>query len=120
MNTPRAPAAVAPDYGSFPLDRERKCTAPMQALMACLKRENGVHSACKHLSRKYMECRAGNDLMTVITADNLDDHGMSAAEIARSKGAGAAYSRSKEKEGYIAGTGEVQALRSNPKAKASK
>ena len=111
--TAKAPRGTAPDYGSFPLDREQKCNTAMHALVACLRREKGVHAPCKHLSRKYMECRAGHDgLMTVITHDNLDDHGMSAEEIERSqaKGASIPYRRDKEKDGYVAGTGEVSAM----------
>ena len=111
----RTPRPIPPDYGSFPLDRERKCTEPMTALVECLKRNNNVHSECKHLTRAYMECRATNGLMTVITSDSLDQHGLSAAEIERAKGSAQPYSRSKEKEGFIAGTGEVAAMRGGPK-----
>ena len=83
----------------------------MQALLKCLAAEKGVHSECKHLSRVYMECRASNGLMTVITSESLDAHGMSPDEIARAKGQATPYNRDKTAKGFLAGSGEVEAVR---------
>ena len=107
----RQAPSVAPDYGSFPLDRRGACTALMQGLMACLKREGGVHANCKHLSREYLACRMAKQLMA---PEDLDGLGFHAADIAAAKDF-VPYTKKKEREGYIAGTGEVAAMRGGRK-----
>ena len=48
---------LPPDRGSFPLDHEGECKAVMTEYMRCMKDNKQDNGKCRHLSRRYLECR---------------------------------------------------------------
>ncbi|XP_024545746.1 cytochrome c oxidase assembly protein COX19 isoform X2 [Selaginella moellendorffii] len=48
---------VPPEKGVFPLDHFHECKPAMQEYMQCLKNNQMLADRCKHLSKKYLECR---------------------------------------------------------------
>ena len=59
MATPsaRGLTPAAPEKGVFPLDHFGECKSTMAAYTACLRDAGGATERCKHLSKKYLECR---------------------------------------------------------------
>lgn len=59
MATPssRGLTPTAPEKGVFPLDHFGECKAAMAAYTACLRDAAGATEKCKHLSKRYLECR---------------------------------------------------------------
>lgn len=49
--------------GSFPLDHDGHCKQQMVAYMRCLYSNKDDNSACRILSKEYLECRMENNLM---------------------------------------------------------
>jgi hypothetical protein len=66
-----SPITVKPPInGSFPFDREGKCTFFMEKYLECIKGEiqtpsdqNTTDEKCKDLMQKYLDCRKQNDLI---------------------------------------------------------
>ncbi|EFJ13059.1 hypothetical protein SELMODRAFT_49815, partial [Selaginella moellendorffii] len=54
---------VPPEKGVFPLDHFHECKPAMQEYMQCLKNNQMLADRCKHLSKKYLECRMERNLM---------------------------------------------------------
>lgn len=48
---------LPPERGSFPLDHYGDCKAAMKEYLQCLKANKNNNGACRHLSKKYLECR---------------------------------------------------------------
>jgi cytochrome c oxidase assembly protein subunit 19 len=53
----RLPPPRPPEKGSFPLDHDGECTAPMQLYLDCMKRAKNDNSVCREESKRYLECR---------------------------------------------------------------
>ncbi|KXS19434.1 hypothetical protein M427DRAFT_52875 [Gonapodya prolifera JEL478] len=56
-------APVAPDLGSFPLDRQGTCKDLMKQYMECLQKNGREGMACRAVTKAYLECRMENGLM---------------------------------------------------------
>lgn len=54
---------VPPDKGSFPLDHENACKAPMLQYMKCLQLHRDDSTVCREEAKKYLACRMDNNLM---------------------------------------------------------
>lgn len=57
MMSARAPPSLPPEKGSFPLDHYGDCVEESKAYLKCLKKKNYDNNKCKHVSKKYLECR---------------------------------------------------------------
>ncbi|PWN21769.1 hypothetical protein BCV69DRAFT_232567, partial [Microstroma glucosiphilum] len=68
-------SVTPPDRGSFPLDHEGECTSVMREYMTCLKQNKQDNGKCRHLSRRYLECRMEKGLMERDEMSNLGFHG---------------------------------------------
>ena len=65
MSTPsfRSAPSYAPEKGVFPLDHFAECKRASVEYLACLDKNGADASACEALSRAYLECRMGKELM---------------------------------------------------------
>ncbi|PAA62924.1 hypothetical protein BOX15_Mlig024893g1 [Macrostomum lignano] len=63
-----------PDKGSFPLDHYGECKAEMVEYMRCLKANNSDQAQCKHLSKRYFQCRMDKRLMLREDFEQLGFH----------------------------------------------
>ncbi|THV06051.1 hypothetical protein K435DRAFT_712052 [Dendrothele bispora CBS 962.96] len=52
-----------PDRGSFPLDHYAECKEQMTIYMNCLRENSSTSSACRDLSKQYLDCRMQKGLM---------------------------------------------------------
>lgn len=59
----RGVAPKPPEKGVFPLDHFGECKEVMQEYLGCLKQHGGESQPCRELSKKYLECRMGRNLM---------------------------------------------------------
>ncbi|KAJ1987980.1 Cytochrome c oxidase assembly protein cox19 [Dimargaris cristalligena] len=53
-----------PDRGSFPLDHDGECRKFMMEYLTCLKSSKGLSKPCRHLSKRYLQCRMETGLMS--------------------------------------------------------
>ncbi|WWD21622.1 hypothetical protein CI109_106108 [Kwoniella shandongensis] len=60
-----------PQRGSFPLDHDGECKAFMLAYLKCLKIHGSNNGECRLESKRYLECRMDNGLMTRDDMANL-------------------------------------------------
>ncbi|XP_010521914.1 PREDICTED: cytochrome c oxidase assembly protein COX19-like isoform X1 [Tarenaya hassleriana] len=54
---------VPPEKGIFPLDHLHECETEKKDYLGCLKSSGHKSERCRHLSRKYLECRMAKNLM---------------------------------------------------------
>ncbi|XP_072967408.1 uncharacterized protein [Typha angustifolia] len=59
----RGARPVPPEKGVFPLDHLHECDVEKKEYIACLKSSGFQSEKCKHLSKKYLECRMERNLM---------------------------------------------------------
>ncbi|KAJ3685227.1 hypothetical protein LUZ61_014391 [Rhynchospora tenuis] len=59
----RGARPVPPEKGIFPLDHLRECDQAKKEYVACLKTSGFKSEKCRHLSKKYLECRMERNLM---------------------------------------------------------
>ncbi|KAK7468669.1 Cytochrome c oxidase assembly protein cox19 [Stygiomarasmius scandens] len=52
-----------PDRGSFPLDHYAECKNQMMVYMNCLRENSNTSTACRDLSKQYLDCRMQKGLM---------------------------------------------------------
>ncbi|WWC59606.1 cytochrome c oxidase assembly protein COX19 [Kwoniella dejecticola CBS 10117] len=60
-----------PQRGSFPLDHDGDCKDAMLSYLKCLKSNANDNGKCRLQSKKYLECRMDNGLMTRDDFQNL-------------------------------------------------
>ncbi|WWC68089.1 cytochrome c oxidase assembly protein COX19 [Kwoniella pini CBS 10737] len=60
-----------PQRGSFPLDHDGDCKEAMLSYLKCLKSNANDNGKCRLQSKKYLECRMDNGLMTRDDFQNL-------------------------------------------------
>ncbi|WWD07526.1 hypothetical protein V865_005627 [Kwoniella europaea PYCC6329] len=60
-----------PQRGSFPLDHDGECKEFMLSYLKCLKLHSNDNGKCRLQSKKYLECRMDNGLMTRDDFSNL-------------------------------------------------
>ncbi|WVW78304.1 hypothetical protein I302_100258 [Kwoniella bestiolae CBS 10118] len=60
-----------PQRGSFPLDHDGDCKDAMISYLKCLKSHGNNNGQCRLQSKKYLECRMDNGLMTRDDFTNL-------------------------------------------------
>ncbi|KAI9332697.1 hypothetical protein BDR26DRAFT_806299 [Obelidium mucronatum] len=64
--------AIPPERGAFPLDIEGLCKKQFTEYMACMnEQKRGQHSACRDLSKSYIECRMQRNLMEQDRMENI-------------------------------------------------
>ncbi|KAI9204328.1 uncharacterized protein BJ171DRAFT_505503 [Polychytrium aggregatum] len=63
--------SVPPERGSFPLDFHALCKDNALKYMKCLKENQGNSSACREMTKLYLECRMANKLMDRDSLANL-------------------------------------------------
>ncbi|XP_031475322.1 uncharacterized protein LOC116247331 [Nymphaea colorata] len=54
---------VPPEKGVFPLDHLHECDVEKKQYIDCLKTYKYQSEKCRHLSKKYLECRMERNLM---------------------------------------------------------
>ncbi|KAL1187770.1 hypothetical protein V5N11_005643 [Cardamine amara subsp. amara] len=54
---------IPPEKGIFPLDHLHECDAEKKEYLGCLKSSAHKSEQCRHLSKKYLECRMAKNLM---------------------------------------------------------
>ncbi|KAL6972775.1 hypothetical protein U1Q18_026948 [Sarracenia purpurea var. burkii] len=54
---------VPPEKGVFPLDHMHLCDLEKKEYLNCLKSAGHKSEKCRHLSKKYLECRMEKNLM---------------------------------------------------------
>ncbi|KAM3344845.1 cytochrome c oxidase assembly protein COX19 isoform X1 [Capsicum galapagoense] len=54
---------VPPEKGVFPLDHMHLCDLEQKEYLNCLKSAGHKSEGCRHLSKKYLECRMEKNLM---------------------------------------------------------
>ncbi|PHT82078.1 hypothetical protein T459_15093, partial [Capsicum annuum] len=54
---------VPPEKGVFPLDHMHLCDLEKKEYLNCLKSAGHKSEGCRHLSKKYLECRMEKNLM---------------------------------------------------------
>ncbi|KAM7480478.1 hypothetical protein LguiA_028691 [Lonicera macranthoides] len=54
---------VPPEKGVFPLDHMHLCDLEKKEYITCLKSSGHKSDICRHLSKKYLECRMEKNLM---------------------------------------------------------
>jgi len=99
-----------PEKGVFPLDHFGECQAAKEKYMACLKEHSGQTDACREVAKLYLECRMDKNLMA---QQNLRDLGFEEGKKGSPSSTAAAEQqreepRSKEKQGFIAGTAQFK------------
>ncbi|SGZ23668.1 BQ5605_C023g09617 [Microbotryum silenes-dioicae] len=68
-------SATAPERGSFPLDHEGECKSFMIRYLECMKESKQTSTACRGLSKQYLECRMQRGLMEKVKWEDLGFHG---------------------------------------------
>ncbi|CAN6937965.1 unnamed protein product, partial [Brassica oleracea var. botrytis] len=48
---------IPPEKGIFPLDHLHECDAEKKEYLGCLKSSSNKSEQCRHLSKKYLQCR---------------------------------------------------------------
>jgi cytochrome c oxidase assembly protein subunit 19 len=99
-----------PEKGVFPLDHFGECQAVKEKYMACLKKHSGQTEACRDVAKLYLECRMDKNLMA---QQSLRDLGFGESEKATAVVADVPVKqkedpRSKEKQGFVAGTAQFK------------
>ncbi|KII93719.1 hypothetical protein PLICRDRAFT_101505 [Plicaturopsis crispa FD-325 SS-3] len=56
-------SVAPPDRGSFPLDHDGECKSQMMLYLDCLRKNSSTSTACRVLSKEYLNCRMNNGLM---------------------------------------------------------
>ncbi|KAL8171865.1 hypothetical protein V2J09_023669, partial [Rumex salicifolius] len=59
----RGARPLPPEKGVFPLDHLHECDVEKISYLSCLKSEGHKSEKCRHLSKKYLECRMEKNLM---------------------------------------------------------
>ncbi|XP_074579662.1 uncharacterized protein LOC141836141 [Curcuma longa] len=59
----RGARPVPPEKGVFPLDHLHECDLEKKEYIACLKSSGYQSETCRHLSKKYLQCRMERNLM---------------------------------------------------------
>ncbi|KAI3684234.1 hypothetical protein L6452_33455 [Arctium lappa] len=59
----RGARPVPPEKGVFPLDHMHLCDMEKKEYISCLKTSSHKSEICRHLSKKYLECRMAKNLM---------------------------------------------------------
>ncbi|CBI36097.3 hypothetical protein AAG906_023773 [Vitis piasezkii] len=59
----RGARPVPPEKGIFPLDRMHECDLEKIEYISCLKSSGNNSEKCRHLSKKYLQCRMDKNLM---------------------------------------------------------
>ncbi|KAI0515549.1 hypothetical protein KFK09_008214 [Dendrobium nobile] len=59
----RGAQPVPPEKGIFPLDHLHECDVEKKDYIACLKSSGYQSEKCRHLSKKYLQCRMERNLM---------------------------------------------------------
>nr|VDD63975.1 unnamed protein product [Brassica oleracea] len=54
---------IPPEKGIFPLDHLHECDAEKKEYLGCLKSSSNKSEQCRHLSKKYLQCRMAKNLM---------------------------------------------------------
>lgn len=54
---------IAPDKGSFPIDREGVCKKQLIDYFKCLRVNKAVAEFCREETKEYLVCRMNNNLM---------------------------------------------------------
>ncbi|KAK7845312.1 uncharacterized protein LOC112032414 [Quercus suber] len=54
---------VPPEKGVFPLDHMHLCDLEKKEYLSCLKSSGHNSETCRHLSKKYLQCRMEKNLM---------------------------------------------------------
>ncbi|XP_030968578.1 cytochrome c oxidase assembly protein COX19-like [Quercus lobata] len=54
---------VPPEKGIFPLDHMHLCDLEKKEYLSCLKSSGHTSEKCRHLSKKYLQCRMEKNLM---------------------------------------------------------
>ncbi|XP_018442215.1 uncharacterized protein LOC108814198 [Raphanus sativus] len=52
-----------PEKGIFPLDHLHECDTEKKEYLGCLKSSANKSEQCRHLSKKYLQCRMAKNLM---------------------------------------------------------
>jgi len=96
MSTPsfRSAPSYAPEKGVFPLDHFAECKRASVEYLTCLDKNGADASACEALSRAYLECRMGKELMAKQPMEELGFRPSSSS----SKGAEDARAKRREEE----------------------
>jgi cytochrome c oxidase assembly protein subunit 19 len=103
-----------PEKGVFPLDHFGECQAVKEKYMACLKEHNGQTEACREVAKLYLECRMDKNLMAQQSLRDLGfeestkrspSSSSSSAEVQPQQ---REDSRTKEKQGFVAGTAQFK------------
>lgn len=87
MSTPsfRSAPSYAPEKGVFPLDHFAECKRASVEYLACLDKNGADASACEALSRAYLECRMGKELMAKQPMEELGFRPPSSSSAAASR-----------------------------------
>ncbi|XP_020600323.1 cytochrome c oxidase assembly protein COX19-like isoform X3 [Phalaenopsis equestris] len=59
----RGAKPVPPEKGIFPLDHLHECDLEKKEYVDCLKSSRFQTEKCRHLSKKYLQCRMERNLM---------------------------------------------------------
>ncbi|WOL13413.1 cytochrome c oxidase assembly protein COX19-like [Canna indica] len=59
----RGARPAPPEKGIFPLDHLHECDLEKKEYISCLKSSGHQSEKCRHLSKKYLECRMQRNLM---------------------------------------------------------
>uniref|UniRef100_A0A1J3DTJ9 Cytochrome c oxidase assembly protein COX19 n=1 Tax=Noccaea caerulescens TaxID=107243 RepID=A0A1J3DTJ9_NOCCA len=54
---------IPPEKGIFPLDHLHECDEEKKEYLGCLKTSAHKSEQCRHLSKKYLQCRMAKNLM---------------------------------------------------------
>jgi len=99
MSTPsfRSAPSYAPEKGVFPLDHFAECKRASVEYLTCLDKNGTDASSCEALSRAYLECRMGKELMAKQPMEELGFRPSSSSS-SSSKGAEDARAKRREEE----------------------
>jgi cytochrome c oxidase assembly protein subunit 19 len=101
-----------PEKGVFPLDHFGECQAVKDKYMACLKENSGQTEPCREIAKLYLECRMDRNLMAQQSLSDLGfGEGEKASKAASVQPQQREDPRSKEKEGFVAGTAQFKYLK---------
>ncbi|TYK04005.1 cytochrome c oxidase assembly protein COX19-like [Cucumis melo var. makuwa] len=64
---------VPPEKGVFPLDHMHLCDLEKKEYLNCLKTSGHKSEKCRHLSKKYLECRMENQRFPLPGSNGLGD-----------------------------------------------
>ncbi|KAM3577241.1 hypothetical protein VYU27_000923 [Nannochloropsis oceanica] len=100
--------AKPPEKGSFPLDRAGQCRAVAHEFLGCIESNKRDYSACKDLSKAYLQCRMEKNLMQKEDLSKLGfeekREGQEEAKEDKTRDE-KFYDRKREAEGFVGGTG---------------